>query len=213
MEELKSTEVLDREILEDARKKAHKILQTADDTLASQGRSWERKTKRALESVRKTYAERIKKNENEILARLPLDKRRLRSETAERFLTEAMDAFLRSLDRRGLLSVLERELSERAGELETGDDTRGGNARNVAFSGMNLSELDGLLKNAFAAYDPEAGAWKITEDTHIHEFPSVVVNTNALRIAVSAETAAANLLKDKRAELAAALLGEGVLND
>jgi hypothetical protein len=41
VEELQSTEALDREILEDARKKAFKILKGADESAASSKKSWE----------------------------------------------------------------------------------------------------------------------------------------------------------------------------
>ena len=86
MEELRTTEVLGNEILEDARKKALKILKTADETLETQNRDWDKKIKRQLDSIRKTYEERTKKTNEEIQARLPLDRRRLRSETTESFL-------------------------------------------------------------------------------------------------------------------------------
>ena len=63
MEELKSTELLDREILEDARKKAHKILNTAGDSLGAQTRDWDEKIRSALASIGKSYAEKTKKIE------------------------------------------------------------------------------------------------------------------------------------------------------
>ena len=113
MEELRSTEVLDREILEDARKKAYRVLKTADDNLTAQTQDWDKKIQDAVDSIRQTYEDRTRKSTEEILARFPLDKRRLRSETSEAFLTKAMGEFLRSLSREKLLSILEGELSRR----------------------------------------------------------------------------------------------------
>ena len=231
MEELRSSEVLDREILEEARKEAHKILKTADNTLGVQTRDWDEKIKTALDSIKKNYAERIKKNEEEIFARLPLDKRRLRSETAERLLLKAMDDFLRSLSQEKLLSILERELAERlaawAGDLRSPkvpgpelDRFSGSRAAlaEVRYSGLSLCEVQDLLLKAPASED-----WEIKEDapdksadsglSAIHIFPSITINTQTTKITASAEAAAAALLKSKRAELAAALLGEGVLDD
>ena len=201
MEELKSTEVLDRELLEDARKKAYKILKTAEETLVAQTQDWERRTQDAVNSIRKVYEGQTKKASDEILARFPLDKRRLRSETAERLLKKAMDDFLRSLSREKLVSILERELAERL--KVSCDEGEGGT---ILYSGMSPSEADALLKKL-------PGAWKLKEDPFVHEFPSVVINTKSIRITASVDAAADALLKDKRAELAAALLGEGVLND
>ena len=235
MEELRSTEVLDREILEDARKKAYRILKTADDTLAAQKRDWEKKTQEAVDSIRKVYTDRIKRTGEEIYARLPLDKRRLRSETAESSLVRAMGDFLRTLPREKLLDILAVELSERL-EASLGDDeeiTVKGNAGEgvktvVLYSGQTLAEACGVLGKVLASLGQKSGGppaarlfgtggrpedWDIRGDAQEHEFPSIVINTQFRKITASIETAAAALMKDKRAELAAALLGEGVLND
>ena len=211
MEELKSTEVLDREILEDARKKAHRILKTADESLGSQGRIWEKRIRRALETIRKTYAERIKKNQEETLARLPLDKRRLRSETAEGFLLEAMDKFLSSLPRDKILSILENELSPR---LKACAESAEGAKAEFLYSGMDRSEALGILGRILG---PPSANWDLREGlsdfSAVHKFPSIIVNTQAMRVSASVESAAAAIMKEKRAELAAALMGGEVLND
>ena len=214
MEELRSTQVLEREILEDARKKAHRILKSSDEALEAQELGWEKKTQDSLESIRKVYAERLEKNSGEIFARLPLDKRRLRSETAESFVGKAMDAFIRSLKRETLLSVLEHSLAEQLKTCESCDLCAG---TEIGYSGMSASEAKELLKKVLRSLGPEAGdrfnALEFKEDPFAHEFPSIVINNNAFKISASVEAAAEALLKEKRAELAAALLGEGVLND
>ena len=210
MEELRTIEILDLEIMEDAQGKASSILKTADDTLKAQSREREKRTQEALDSVRKDYAERTKRIHGEIFARFPLDKQRLRIEFTETLLLKAMDDFLRSLAREKLLSILELRLSERlktcSGSIEPGE-------AEVSYSGMDLSEARQLLEKTM---NKPAGLLKDTalkEDTLVHEFPSIVINTKALRITASVEAAAVALLKEKRAELACALLGEGVLND
>ena len=205
MEELKSTDVLDREILEDARKKAYKILKTADETLETQTRDWEEKTGNMLDSVRKNYAEKTKKETEEIFARLPLDKRRLRSETAENNLVKAMNDFLRSLPRETLLAVLEKELLKR---LEACNEEGIMQGAGILYSGMELSEARGFFEKVSSA-----GDLNYSEDPLFHEFPGMVINTLSMKISASVEAAAAVLLKEKRAELAAALMGEEVLND
>ena len=58
MEELQSTEALDREILEDARKKAFKILKSADESAASAKAAWDRKLERTLKEVRENFRDR-----------------------------------------------------------------------------------------------------------------------------------------------------------
>ena len=145
MEELKSTEALNREILEDARKKAHEILTSADNSLRSQKQEWDGKLKAALDSVENSYAKRTEKAREEIFARLPLDKRRLRSETSERLLLKAMDDFLGSLSREELLSILEMELDGRLKEW-AGKDEEGvfiiinDISADVLYSGLSVAE-------------------------------------------------------------------------
>jgi hypothetical protein len=223
MEELHSTEALDREILEDARKKAFKILKTADDTVQSKGKSWERKTRRAMEGIRKTYAARTESVREETLARLPLDKRRLRSETAETFLKEAMDAFLSGLGRDALLSILEKEFAGRfeacRGVLAEPEISPSGKAFKpvLFYSALSAAEGAEILKRALRPGRMEnSGALEnaeLAKDGRASRFPSLALHTPAVRIKASVDAAAAELLKNKRAELVAALLGEGALND
>jgi vacuolar-type H+-ATPase subunit E/Vma4 len=206
MEELQSTEALDREILEDARRKARRILKTADETVASGTKKWERKTEKALKEVRDRHAARIEASRNEIMARLPLDKRRTRLSKIEALLKDAASSYIAGLSRSRLLAVLEAELKKRAGELDS--SASGGKA---AARGLSGEETASLLKKAF----PQ-GKWTIAcgENRHIAPgtFPALAADTQAARITVSADAVMETLLRDKRAELAAALLGEGALD-
>jgi V/A-type H+/Na+-transporting ATPase subunit E len=214
MEELRTTEVLGNEILEDARKKAHKILKTSDDTLAAQNRDWERKTKRSLDSIRKTFAERTRKTNEEIQARLPLDKRRLRSETTESFLVKAMNDFLKTLNREKLLIVLERELRVR---LKVCAEDLARHRSIVRYSGISLDEAKAVLEKVSRALEETdflvSPDWEYRADSVVREFPLIFIETKTFRIIASVKSASKNLMKEKRGELAAALLGEGVLND
>ncbi|MCL2318869.1 MAG: ATPase [Treponema sp.] len=228
MEEIRSTEVLDREILEDARKKALKILKTADDSLEVQKRDWEKKQAEAVGSLKDVYAERLKRTGGEILARLPLDKRRLRAESSEAYLVKAMDDYLRSLTRETLLSILERELRKLLGAWARGEEgTPSIPQAKVLYSGMSLAETKEALKKAVTLLGRESGGlsadktnpeqWEYSEDrkdmSGKEGFPSIVIDTRGLKLTASVASAAGALLEEKRAELAAALLGEGVLND
>jgi V/A-type H+-transporting ATPase subunit E len=215
MEELRTTEVLSKEILEDARKKAYKILNTSEDSLRTQSRDWEKKLKHSLDALRKTYAERTKIINEEIQARFPLDKRRLRSEITENYLVKTMDAFLRSLPREKLLFVLKKELSLRlkacAGELAHHRFV-------IHYSGLSLDEakavFEKMLKEEHCEFDElKFGEFQFVEDSVTREFPLILIDSKVLRIIASVKSAAKTLLRSKRAELAAALLGDGVLDD
>jgi vacuolar-type H+-ATPase subunit H len=205
MEELRTTEVLGNEILEDARRKAQKVLKTAEDTLAAQNRDWERKLKHSTDSIKKSFAARTKKTSEEINARLSLDRRRLRSETAESFLVKAMDDFLRTLTREKLLLVLERELKPR---LTACAEDLGNHRSIVRYSGLSLDEAKAVLEKM-----PFKGDWEFKADSVIREFPLISIESKTLRMIASVKSASKALLKTRRAELAAALLGDEVLND
>ncbi|MDR3139809.1 MAG: ATPase [Treponema sp.] len=216
MEELQSTEVLDREILEDARKKAHRILKTADDTLKTQTETWEKRTARSVAEVRQKYRDRIAGAREEILARLPLDKRRARSEMIESLLQSAMAEYLSSLGRERILSLLGAELrrgfEEYAGYKEAPDP-----APQLRCRMLERHEAESLLKQALPPGMKTAGVqWDIKEADAAAglwgKFPALQVITRAVRITASIETAAETILEDKRAELVKALLGEGALD-
>jgi vacuolar-type H+-ATPase subunit E/Vma4 len=206
MEELQSTEVLDREILEDARKKAYRILKTADDTVSASGAAWDKKIKRAVDNIRRKYAVRSEKIRQEIMARLPLDKRRARSEYTEGLLQSSMNAFLSALPEDKLLGLVEIELKKRIAEYldQEADNQNGSASWELRFRGLEETELRSLL-----------GRLGITSITMIQDpllslpgkLPGLVIDTPSARISASVYAAAQALLKNKRAELAEALLG------
>jgi vacuolar-type H+-ATPase subunit E/Vma4 len=221
MEELRSTEALDREILEDARKKAQKILKTADESVKSQAQQWEKKTQETLAEIQKTYAQNTEKAKHEILARFPLDKLRLRSEIAENFLRNAMNNFLKNLSRSSLPLILEQELEKRlasCGEAELKVNSAEGGKIILAYQKMEENELRIMLGKIVEK--PEVKGKCRLDDFQIEQdttsgaaFPAVVLNTPVIRITASVENAATEIMMNKRAELAVSLLGEGALND
>jgi integrase len=223
MEELHNTEVLDREILEDARKKAYRILKTAEDTLKEQAGVWEDKTRRELETLRRQYAERLERSREEILARLPLDKRRLRSETTESLLRGAMKQFLEGLPRERLLAVLTEELRSRLEACAEFD--RKTQRPELLYRGLDAGEAKEILATLGvtpgSGGPPQGGEEGSGQDRPPQDLffiqrsalPGILIKTPQVRISASVDAAAEALLEDKRAELAAALLGEGALDD
>jgi DNA-binding transcriptional MerR regulator len=118
-----------------------------------------------------------------------------------------MDDFLRTLSREKLLLVLERELSSRLKACAE-DLASHRSVVHVRYSGLSLEEAKALIEKM-----PHDGNWEFRADTVVREFPLIIIDSKVLRMIASVKSAFKSLLKDKRAELAAALLGEGVLND
>jgi hypothetical protein len=71
MEELQSTEALDREILEDARKKAFKILKGADETLASSKTAWEKSSRARKKKSAEAMPERKRRSAGKLWRGFP----------------------------------------------------------------------------------------------------------------------------------------------
>ena len=206
MEELQSTDVLDREILEDARKKANRILAAAEETIAAGARSWEKRSDRDIGELKKSFASRVEKARVEIMARLPLDKRRAHSEKAEALLVAAMQEYLGSLPREKILALLERELRRCAAGLPES----GSGPLEALCRSLSREELAALLDAALPGME-----WASRKAMALHQLPgnlpAIIVNAPAARITASVDVLAASLLEDSRAELASALLGTEAL--
>ncbi|MDR2073321.1 MAG: ATPase [Spirochaetaceae bacterium] len=204
MEELQSTEALEKEILEDARKKAFKILKGADDSVAASKLNWEQKLQSTLEKTRAGYEEKKKRAREEVLARLPVDKRRIRSKKIESFLNTAMMDFINALDRPRLLGILEEELSSKIREVLPEDiPAEEGNLR---YRGLSSKELAALIQKnlvQFSLHPMEDPLYTVAGS-----FPALVIDFSRLRITASVDLAAETLLLEKRMELAAVLLGD-----
>jgi hypothetical protein len=211
MEELRSTDILDQEILEDARKKAYRILKTADDTVKSAGEAWKKKTGDTLADIDRRYTHREEQSRTEIMARLPLDKRRIRSEKVEFFLSSAMEAYVAALSRERILSLLEGELVKRFRECPELAEPRDAGIP-VVYRGLTPEEARGLLGRAFPR-----GEWVLKQAAGGFRLPgtlpALIANAPEVRIIASIDGMARELLADRRAELVTALLGEDFLGD
>jgi vacuolar-type H+-ATPase subunit E/Vma4 len=206
MEELQSTDVLDREILEDARKKAKRILAAAEEAIAAGAQSWEKRTDRDIEELNRSFAARIEKARAELTARLPLDKRRAHSEKVEALLVSAMREYLGSLPREKMLALLEKELRRCAAGLPESDP----GPLEALCRSLSREELADLADRSLPGME-----WTFQESRTLHQlpgdFPAIIVNSPAARLTASVDVLAASLMEDSRAELASALVGPEAL--
>jgi vacuolar-type H+-ATPase subunit E/Vma4 len=206
MEELQSIDVLDKEILEDARKKAARILKTSGETIAASQAKWEKRILKDTEKLKKSFAGRAEKARDEMMARLPLDKRRSYTERVESQLQSSMNSYLKSLPREKLLSLLEAELRRCAAEIP---DTAG-SALKVACRDLGEGELQALLSRTLPGL-----AWTFDKERTLHQLsgnlPAIILDAPSVRITASVDALAKSLMEDSRAELVEALLGPGSL--
>lgn len=98
MEELRSTEILDKEIQEDARKKAEKILKNADAQVAQIAASVEQRLLETKTQKEIYYKELIDSFDKDIQASVPLEKQRYAVSFQNTAMTEAIKSYLDKTD-------------------------------------------------------------------------------------------------------------------
>ncbi|MDR0909385.1 MAG: hypothetical protein LBM77_06415 [Spirochaetaceae bacterium] len=99
MEQLESTDILDKEIYEDARKKAEKTLRGADDNVASVKRKWQRKLERGIKSLQSKYDDKKKTLQAGLDSGRPLAEKRVRLSLIDALFAEAEADYLSHLDK------------------------------------------------------------------------------------------------------------------
>lgn len=203
MEEIRSTKRLESEILEDARKKAARILQNAEAALEKSRKNWAEKQEQALTAMEQQYKTRIEKRRYEIMARLPLDKRRIRAERAEKLLNEAMQNYLQSLSRPKQIKLLQKELERIKAWIQ-------GKPELIEYTGLTKAEAESLASVVYKDLPADI----LVQSASDEKSPGALfITTESLSARVSLSELARNLLSDKRSELAEALLGEESLHD
>jgi hypothetical protein len=205
MEELQSTELLDREILEDARKKAHRILKTAEDTIKEKSAEWENTLNASLAELEEKYTRQGQLAANEIMARLPIDKRRTKAKQIETLLRSAAETWYGGLSQERVIDLLKKELAKRIAATEkfTAD-----NGIRAQIHQIERAEAQAVLQAVLP------GKTCTIEEIHSDSaYPEIILETPQARIYASIGKIVDFLLGEKRAELVEALLGKEVLLD
>ncbi|MDR0323474.1 MAG: ATPase [Treponema sp.] len=197
MEELQSTEILDREILEDARKKALCILKNADDTILSQNAEWEKKTLISIEELQKRHNEQLEYAAIKIMARLPIDKRRAKVEKIDSLLRTAVASWYKLLSRETILDLLTEELSKR---LAVCREFAVSVQKHAVYSGLDRHEAEMVFKrlNIDCSVEESSGS---------SHYPSIILETESVRITASIKKMTDHYIHVKRTELVETLVG------
>lgn len=153
MEELRSTEILDKEIHEDARKKAEKILSDAD----SECKKILEAVSNRIESVRKekeaVYAEKLASDKKNSEASVPLEQERFLVSFESDAVMVAINNYLQKLEESKQLTLIKNLLNRYK-------DVLGAGRIKAQVFGFDLVAVESLLKDVF-------GSPKILECTQI----------------------------------------------
>jgi len=199
MEELQSTDNLEKEILEDAGKKARRILKAADDTIKLKSAEWETKLKTALEELEEKYAKNSKSITEEIMAVLPIDKQRAKARKIEELLNSAVESWYSSLSRQRVLGFLQKELSKRLASCDCFSASGGIRA---TIHKVEQAEAEAILKAVLPGK-----ACTVEKTQSAAAYPAIILENQEARIYASVSKAVDFILSEKREELIAALLG------
>ena len=165
MEELHSTEALDNEIRNDARRKAEQILARADETARSLIDSVRLKVQEEQELAQKNCDERLalyKKNKD---AALPLEKQRYLVSNIHDAVIKAMNEYIGSLKESDRLEII-RLLVERSKDLLAGKTLK------AVIIGYKKTSADRMLKKVLgkAFSSSTVGDSRIIEDEAVKGF-------------------------------------------
>jgi len=216
MEELQSTETLDREIIEEAKKKASRILKQAEDAINAQNEKWEKKLNDSILEQNKKYSEQKEQTKKNIMARLPVDKLRLKIEKTEEHLRNAAESWYKTLSRQKINELLINELTK---QMEfCADYFKENEEVSIQINGLDQNEAESILNtikrvgglninNQNINYPPDKTPGALLD------LPSVTIETLDVRITASIKNTIDFLLQEKRRELLSALVGNDFLGE
>jgi len=199
MEELQSTEILDQEILEDARKKAHRILKTAEDTIKAKMADREKNLNETISELERKYAQQSKLATDEIMAHLQIDKQRVKAKKIEELLSSAVKTWYAGLNRDHVLALLKGELARRV----AAGDISGTSAIKAQIHQIQRKEAEAMLQAVLPGK-----SCTIEEVASVSPYPEIILETPQARIYASIGKTVDALLGEKRAELVEAMLGQ-----
>lgn len=210
MEELRSTEILDREIQSDAKKKAENILKKAEksceDILNSVGKTIEdaRKTKEDFYSKK---LDSFKKNQD---ASIPLEKQRIEVSFVQKAIIKNINRYLDELGEDKRLELVFNQLEVRKTSLTEKKLNAWVYGFNLEAAQKKLSKI--LGKNLLKCEKTEFGRASVEEEL-IEKNEGVILESDdkAIKLRLTLSEIITTLFERHRQELCDALFGKGGL--
>ncbi len=144
MEELRSTAIIDSEILEDSRKKAERILANSQTESKAILDAVAGKVETITKEKSAFYAEKVEAHKRDLLASLPLEKKRYLVEYEEREIRQAIVDYLSNVSNDKKLLLIKQLVKRYTNYLE-------GNKVRVQVAGFNTADILTLLKSELNA--------------------------------------------------------------
>lgn len=206
MEEFRSTEILDKEIQADARKKAEKILAKADVDCALLLEEVSGRIEKAKKELEDKYALKIAAFEKDLSATLPLEKERFLVSFIQSSIEKAINAYLAKLsDEEKIDLVLKKSV-----KIEDVLKSKKLNALYYGFQESLIKKTVGKKFNLISVKETEFNKMIIENDLGITDRKGIILESEdkAIRVRMTLSEVISQIQDKYRAELYSALFGE-----
>ena len=206
MEEFRSTEILDKEIQADARKKAEKILAKADVDCALLLEEVSGRIEKAKKELEDKYALKIAAFEKDLSATLPLEKERFLVSFIQSSIEKAINAYLAKLsDEEKIDLVLKKSV-----KIEDVLKSKKLNALYYGFQESLVKKTVGKKFNLISVKETEFNKMIIENDLGITDSKGIILESEdkAIRVRMTLSEVISQIQDKYRAELYSALFGE-----
>lgn len=206
MEEFRSTEILDKEIQADARKKAEKILAKADVDCALLLEEVSGRIEKAKKELEDKYALKIAAFEKDQSATLPLEKERFLVSFIQSSIEKAINAYLAKLsDEEKIDLVLKKSV-----KIEDVLKSKKLNALYYGFQESLVKKTVGKKFDLISVKETEFNKMIIENDLGITDRKGIILESEdkAVRVRMTLSEVISQIQDKYRAELYSALFGE-----
>lgn len=206
MEEFRSTEILDKEIQADARKKAEKILAKADVDCTLLLEEVSGRIEKAKKELEDKYSLKIAAFEKDLSATLPLEKERFLVSFIQSSIEKAINAYLAKLsDEEKIDLVLKKSV-----KIEDVLKSKKLNALYYGFQESLVKKTVGKKFNLISVKETEFNKMIIENDLGITDRKGIILESEdkAIRVRMTLSEVISQIQDKYRAELYSALFGE-----
>ncbi len=203
MEELRSTEILDKEIKEDARKKAERILKNADSEAASIASGVPLRIKTVKKEKEIFYSEQIAAYKNDAEAAVPLEKLRKEISYIDSEIKKALSSYFEKIGKDGRLKIIRTFLYAFQPFIQN-------TPVKVRYAGYSNDEIKMFIEKNFSGFrvrEYKALSSAESELTGLKDGIFIEDCDETFICRASIDEAENRLLNEKRAELKHALFG------
>lgn len=204
MQELRSTDILDKEIQADARKKADRILRQAEVDCEKIISSVSENIKKAEDDKTNFYALKIQALENDKKATLPLEKERFQVSFMQQQIVNGINKYLSSLS-------VEQQIKLAIGKFDFSSVTKNVTAYIYGFS---VSDVEKVLKTKLenkllACKETQFNKLVIEEEAGLENPKGIILEAEDLsfRCRLTITQSVSKILDKKRSELSQSLFG------